>query len=151
MNQLITNTTQFTKTEISKIANDFVNKINEGHDKPLDIAIQLNYLEGLVKETKEKLKETINEELAKYSEKEITVLGAKIVKCAVKTEYDYSNNAEWVKLNEAAEKAIAARKALEEQLKKIPEGKSLVNEETGEITAAPIKLQTEGYKITLAK
>jgi len=46
---------------------------------------------------------------------------------------------------------IEERKKLEESLRKIPTGKTLVDDETGEVFIGPPKSSKSSYKVTLSK
>jgi hypothetical protein len=99
----------------------------------------------------DKLLDFIREELAKYQGKYTTKSGAKIEACETSIEYDYSNEIEWVKLDNAVNELLGKRKELEEKLKKIPAGKIIVDIETGETLTGPSKTSKSSYKITLLK
>lgn len=91
------------------------------------------------------------EEANKNAGKLQTNSGAKIEVCETGTRYDYTANPDWVELM-CEEKAIAdKRKALEEKLKKIPAGKLLVDEESGETLIGAPKTSKTNYKLTLSK
>lgn len=77
--------------------------------------------------------------------------GAKIEVCETGTKYDYSHNADWVELNRQEKEIAEKRKALEDKLKKIPAGKLLVDEETGETLVGASKTSKTNYKLSLAK
>jgi len=141
-----------TKTEISRVVSDAVNKImDEGG--ALQIAEAIAGMENLIKEMKARPEyvEAVRAEIAPHGKQITTATGAKVELVEAGTTYDYSNNPEWVRLNIEAERAIEARKELEKRLQRIEPGKMLVDEETGETLIGPIKTSKSTYRVTLPK
>lgn len=93
----------------------------------------------------------LRDELMKLKGKFHSASGSKIEACEAGVNYDYSTNAEWRELNEEIKFLSERKKLLEEKLRMIGEGKIVVDEETGEITEAPLKRSVSTYRITLAK
>jgi hypothetical protein len=77
--------------------------------------------------------------------------GAKIEACETGTTYNYSLTPEWVELKNQEKEISDKRKALEEKLKKIPAGKLLVDEATGETLCGPSKTSKSNYKLSLPR
>lgn len=80
-----------------------------------------------------------------------TPSGAKIEACETGVSYNYSNNPEWVELKNQEKEIADRRKVIEDILKKIPPGKILVDEESGQSLVGPSKTSKSNYKLTLAK
>lgn len=91
------------------------------------------------------------EEATKNAGKIETSSGAKIEVCETGVTYNYSNNPEWVELKNAEKEISDRRKAVEDVLKKIPSGKILVDESTGQSLIGPAKTSKTNYKLSLAK
>jgi nitrogen regulatory protein PII-like uncharacterized protein len=147
-NEIITQHFEPTKDTAAFLTNKITQAVESGETNVLLAAMQINCLELALKQAKENLKEYITTELSKYPEKSIELTAGTITKSNT-TKYDYSNNEDWVKLDKICQDAEKAKKALEDKLKKIEQGCSLVNEETGEMIQAPLKLVTDNYRITL--
>lgn len=77
--------------------------------------------------------------------------GAKIEACETGTTYNFSHTPEWVELKNQEKEISDKRKALEDRLKKIPAGKLLVDEESGETLCGPSKTSKSNYKLSLPK
>jgi hypothetical protein len=138
-----------TKATALQMAEQIKEIVESGTVDPMQIAIKLNCLELAIKEAKELIKPSVMDAINVYSEKQISILGAKVEKAEVGTKYDYSNDPKWNELNKVAETANLALKTHEDMLKKISSGKVLVGEDSGETYFAPIKSSTSSYKITL--
>lgn len=80
-----------------------------------------------------------------------TASGAKIEVCETGVRYNYSSNQEWVELTNQEKEISEKRKSLEERLKKIPAGKLLVDEESGETLQGPSKTSKTNFKLSLPK
>jgi hypothetical protein len=80
-----------------------------------------------------------------------TSSGAKIEVCETGVSYNYSSNNDWVELKNQEKEIADKRKSLEEKLKKIPEGKLLVDGDTGESLTGPTKTSRTNYKLSLSK
>ncbi len=91
------------------------------------------------------------EEANKNSGKIGTPGGAKVEVCETGTRYNFSHNAEWVEIMNREKEVADKRKALEDILKKIPAGKVLVDEDSGETLVGPSKISKTNYKLSLPK
>lgn len=140
-----------TKATALQMAKQIKDIAESGVVDPIEIAIKLNCLELSIKEAKDLINPIVLDSLNLFSEKQLSVLGAKIEKAEVGTKYDFSADNTWVALNMIAEKANENLKAHEARLKKIEFGKVLVDEDSGETFYAPVKSSKSSYKITLGK
>jgi hypothetical protein len=113
----------------------------------------LSAMEDFVKKVRgdERFCNGLLDELQKSSGKLTTSSGAAIEQCEAGIKYDYSNDGVWKVLNAEKEKIDKAMKDREAILKRIPAGKLLVDEDTGESIVGPVKTSKTTYKITLAK
>ena len=151
MSQLITINSELkpTKGTATILADNLLAIVSEGNANPLDALAKLKCLALAFEQAEKKIKELALEELEKHGGKSIEINGTKFTKIESGVKYDYSNNQLWQKLNEVSDAANAERKALEDKLKKIEYGHSIVNEATGEVIAAPIKTSTTTLKVEL--
>lgn len=119
----------------------------------LKIVETVSAMETFIKELKERkeFKEYAREELLKHGGKYVSPSGAMIEVAETGVKYDYANDNKWQELNRVAEEATEARKKHEEVLKKIPAGKLLVDDDSGEVFCGPSKTSTSSYKVTLAR
>jgi hypothetical protein len=140
---------QPSKEMAAQLADNLLSIVNEGNANPLDALAKLKCLSLAFEQAEKKIKELALEELEKHGSKSIEINGTKFTKIETGVRYDYSNNNNWNELNQHCENAIALRKALEDKLKKIEYGHSIVNEATGEVIAAPIKTSTTSLKVEL--
>jgi hypothetical protein len=93
----------------------------------------------------------VMDEIKKYGKDHTTGRGVKFELAETGTKYDYSENPEWVAIEERLKAVQAEKKALEEKLKKIPAGSTLVDESTGETLIGPSKTSKSSFKIILGK
>ena len=138
------------KTEIAKVADDIHSLIESGEAEPLKIAVALKALEELTKQARERIESLVLDEVSKYNGK-ASIYSASVETMESGVKYDYSSFSKWNDLNAQAEAAINARKAFEDDLRKIPEGMQVIDEETGEQLTRPNKSSKTTYKITLSK
>lgn len=139
-----------TKKEISISANNIAELVREGHLDPIELLVRMEATKALCEETRALIEPQVLE-LVTRTKEPLSWGQAKIEAAEVGVKYDYSANDEWNKLK-AQETAIAdKRKLLEDQLKKIPAGKVLVDEDTGETLTGAIKTSKSSFKVTLSK
>jgi hypothetical protein len=141
-----------TKKEIESLALLLVEDVLE-KGNPLELAERIAATENLIKALKENSRFTdyVKEELAKSSGKFSTPSGTRIEACEVSVSYDYSSNGDWLALDSQEKEIKERKKALEEKLRKIPSGKLLVDDQTGETLIGPVKTSKSSYKVTLQK
>lgn len=138
------------KTSCEQIANHIATVVKDGKVNPIDALIRLTAIEQTVTMAKEAIKLDVLFELDKYRG------GADINGTSVKTQetgvkYDYSVNEKWVDLDQQIKALTEQRKAIEEVVKKIPPGKLMVDEETGETWRGANKTSTTSPIVRLAK
>ncbi len=124
----------------------FVSKIEDelmyGNFNPLEVAVQTKQLEDLVKNIKASriIKELIDDETSKFTEKTIDFKGVKITK-SQRTIYNYAscNDEEWFKLNleiENLKEKIKQREKFLQTLSKNYAG-NIASVDTGEVINPP--------------
>ena len=139
-----------TKLGIEQLANNIASQVKEGLVDPIKAGVRLTAIAELCKVAKEKINDDAVEAV-RLNDGRAGFDGAKVEICETGVKYDFSLNEEWVRLAEAEAAIAEKRKALEERLKKIPAGKSLVDNETGEFLIGPAKSSKTSIKVTLAK
>lgn len=129
-----------TKAEIKSFAEKVISAVENGEIPVLQLDVQLKRIETVCETIRKATKEQVIDEASKYG-KVFDFAGAEISLTERKTP-DYSNDPEWASLNAK----IKAREAI---LKAIPEGRTLIDEETGEVISAPLYKRTDviSYKI----
>lgn len=154
LTQLPISAVGYTKQDIQGIADKIVNNMLESGNET-DVAIGLSVLESLIKSVKERKEfvSAVRDAIARQGIKgKMTLPNGTIIENAeVGTKYDYSSDNTWQSLNAELDTVKAKVKEREDLLKKIPEGKMMVDEDTGETIYAPVKTSTSSYKISLAK
>lgn len=141
-----------TKTEIESLADAIVTDLMD-KGNPLELAEMLSSTEHLLKTIKSDVRfaDYVKDELQKSSGKFTTSSGTKIEACETGVSYNYSQNPDWVELDKTIASFDVKKKQLEERLKKIPAGKLLVDESTGETLVGPSKSSKSSFKVTLRK
>lgn len=136
-----------TKTNVLVVANEMTEAVLNGDVDPIEFAIRCEFGIKVLTESKEIAKK---EALKNFSGKR-TLFGATVESVETGTNYDYSSNDEWVKLNNEIISLTEKRKAVEEKLKLATKtNTTLVDGD--EIIATPVqKISTTSLKITLGK
>ncbi|MEI9943530.1 MAG: hypothetical protein WDN26_04855 [Chitinophagaceae bacterium] len=93
----------------------------------------------------------VRTELEKYRGKFQAASGTKIEICEAATKYDFSSNGTWKSIMEQIDILTEERKSIEERLRTIPPGKTIIDAETGEMLQGPAKTSTSTYKVYLVK
>ena len=134
-----------TKTEQSNFIAKLVQEIESGCVSPLDCELSLKSLENIIKEVKERVKDYIQNEAAKY-EKTFEYRGVKISQ-AQKTTYDFSNSDDelYLSLKKQENEIKEQIKIRESQLK------SGIDAVTGEALTKPITKISNFLTITFPK
>jgi hypothetical protein len=99
----------------------------------------------------DQLTDSVRDEVINHNGRITTASGSRIELCEAGTKYDFSQDAEWTRLQEEIDDLSALQKQREQVLRFVKEGKMAVDEETGELLVGPSKTSKSGYKITLAK
>ena len=117
------------------------------------VAEALAVMEEFVKTVRrdERYVQFLRDELAKYHGHTLTHSGAKLESCEAGVSYDYSANVEWCALEAERYETERKKKALEEKLRGIAPGRTVVDPDTGEMLEGPQKTSKSTYRITLAK
>jgi len=141
-----------TKRQVAKLAEQSVQNVLE-EANIFQVAEALAAMDEFVKTIRkdERYIQFLRDELSHHHGKLVTNSGAKIELCEAAVSYDYSNNAEWRILDEQIQILTDRRKEVEEKLRKIAQGKVVVDTETGEVLEGPMKTSKSTYRITLAR
>lgn len=141
-----------TKANARLVADEIVKRHAEGELNALQTYIRLTGIEETIKNSKEGLKPFVLSQLAKYAQGATTELLAKAETTEAGVKYDYSQDAEWVRLNDDLEAAKAMLKGRETFLKGITKPLEVIDPETGlvSIIYPPTKTSTTTPKITLS-
>jgi hypothetical protein len=141
-----------TKRQVAELAEQSVQNALEAANI-FQVAEALAAMDEFVKTIRkdERFVQFLRDELCHHNGKLTTNSGAKIELCEAAVTYDYSNNAEWRILDEQIQILTDQRKRVEEKLRKIAQGKVVVDTETGEVLEGPMKRSKSTYKITLAR
>ncbi len=147
------------KAERQTIAKEVVEAVRDGRAGKLSTWIKckaiINIAETILND--EEMYRLADEELSLHpnarSKDGVEVYGVKVAKAAVR-KYDYKLDSVWAdlqeKIDEAAGKLLAEQKERETMLKKIPAGKSILDENTGEVMAKSVCVKDgETIKVTL--
>jgi hypothetical protein len=141
-----------TKRQVAELAEQSVQNVLE-EANIFQVAEALAAMDEFVKTIRkdERYVQFLRDELMHHHGKLVTNSGAKIELCEAGVSYDYSNNVEWRILDEQIQILTDQRRKVEEKLRKIAQGKVVVDTETGEVLEGPMKTSKSTYKITLAK
>lgn len=141
------------KEEIALFVAKSVAMVRDGMANPLDVTIQLKYVEEAIKQIREQIADMAISEADKYG-KSFEHLNAKIDVSFVGVKYDYSSckDTGWESLEEDCNYLLKKKKERESFLKTIKAPMQIADELTGGegITVyPPIKSGRESLKITL--
>lgn len=141
----------FSKRDIQLLALMAVETVLE-KGNPTVVAEQMAVMENYIKAVKgdRRFTDYVREELAKNGGKIISASGAKMEACEGGISYDYSANPAWVELEQTIATLEVQKKQLETRLRAIPQGRLLIDEESGETLIGPARKSTSTYKVTLA-
>jgi hypothetical protein len=136
-----------TKDSIGSFAMSVLHPVKEGLQDPLELYTAVKALENMCDIVKTQIKDDVLYSANKYHEKTFDFHGVKVEKCAVKTEYDYTNcdDALWNELQEQLLKLKEAISAREKFLKAVTDE---VYGKDGVQIKPPVKKVTDGVKIT---
>jgi hypothetical protein len=142
-----------TKTEVAQMADAAVAQVvSKGNF--FQVAEVISAMEEFTDKVRKdpRFVDGLLEELNKFPQGKLTTpSGAKLEACETGVKYDYSHNEAWAELEGQIKELTEKRKAIEDKLKKIPAGKLLVDESTGEAWIGAPKTSKTNYKLTLAK
>jgi hypothetical protein len=144
--------TGLTKSQIKEMAETAIQSVLErGNVTQVAEALSaMDEFKDLVRKD-DRFIDAVVEEVGKNGGKASTPSGARIEVCETGVRYDYSANPGWVELELQLKAIEKKKKELEDKIKKIPAGKILVDEETGESLCGAPKSSKTNYKLTLQK
>lgn len=147
--------TEVTKDSIKEQSLALLNDLDEGHIAPLQLAAQLKFVEDIITNVKEELRQRVIKEQSKYGKERMTYHGAEfdIREAGVKYDYSHCNDTIWDDLKQQLNDLNDKMKEREAFLKTLKERLTYVDESTGEIVTIypPQKKSTTTYAITWSK
>ena len=143
------------KETIKETSLALLKDLDEGHIAPLQLAAQLKFVEDVISNVKEELRQRVVAEKDKYGKDDMTYHGAKfdIREAGVKYDYSHCEDTIWNELSQQIDTLTEQRKEREAFLKALKEKLTYVDESTGEIVTLypPQKKSTTTYAITWSK
>lgn len=141
-----------TKAERETFVQMCVDEITSGYRNPLELEIMLKNLEETVNAIRKhpEVKEAIQQEAEKYTEKSFKAYGCAVTKTS-RTTYDFSNcnDSLYSELKEKEAEVKQAVKDRENFLKTIKPGMTISDADTGEILTPPATSTNEYLTIKL--
>jgi len=143
------------KTSIKEQSIALLNDLDEGHITPLQLAAQLKFVEDVITNLKEELRQRVIAEQSKYGKERMTFHGATfdIKEAGIKYDFSHCEDAIWNDIDKKMQMLTERRKEREAFLKTLKERFTYVDESTGEIITIypPQKKSTTTYAITWSK
>ena len=147
--------TTVTKESIKEQSINLLKDLDEGHITPLQLAAQLKFVEDIITNVKEELRQRVIAEQSKYGKDRMTYQGASFDIKEAGVKYDYSNCEDeiWNYIDKHIQELTEQRKEREAFLKTLKERFTFVDESTGEIVTIypPQRKSTTTYSITWSK
>lgn len=147
--------TEITKESIKEQSVALLNDLDEGHIYPLQLAAQLKFVEDVIANVKEELRQRVVSEKDKYGKDDMTYHGAKfdIKEAGVKYDYSQCDDVIWNDLKQQLDALTEQIKEREAFLKALKERFTYIDESTGEIVTLypPQRKSTTTYSITWSK
>jgi len=132
-----------------------LNDIDEGFMHPLQVAAQFKFIEDVIANVKEELRQRVVAEKDKYGKDTMTYHGATfdIKEAGIKYDFSHCEDAIWNDIDKKMQMLTERRKEREAFLKSLKERLTYVDESTGEIVTIypPQKKSTTTYAITWSK
>jgi len=132
-----------------------LNDIDEGHMHPLQVAAQFKFVEEVITNVKEELRQRVIAEQDKYGKERMTFHGATfdIKEAGIKYDFSQCQDDIWNDIDKQIQALTEQRKEREAFLKTIKERFTYIDESTGEIVTInpPQKKSTTTYAITWNK
>jgi hypothetical protein len=132
-----------------------LNDIDEGFMHPLQVAAQFKFVEDVINNVKEELRQRVIAEQTKYGKERMTFHGATfdIKEAGIKYDFSHCEDAIWNDIDKKMQMLTERRKEREAFLKTLKERFTYVDESTGEIITIypPQKKSTTTYAITWSK
>jgi hypothetical protein len=114
-NGIVLSLDNLSKEYLQSVASDIAKSVYEGNEYALPTYIKAKGLEEIAKSIQESIKEAAIDEAQDYRKDE-KVLGCEFLIKATPTTYDFSNNDEWVHLNNEINRLKALQKDIEKQM-----------------------------------
>ena len=147
--------TEVTKESIKEQSLALLNDIDEGHMHPLQVAAQFKFIEDVITNVKEELRQRVIAEQDKYGKEKMTYHGATfdIKEAGVKYDYSQCQDVIWDDLRKQLDALNEQIKEREAFLKTLKERFTYIDESTGEIVTIypPQRKSTTTYAITWNK
>jgi hypothetical protein len=147
--------TEVTKETIKEQSFALLKDLDEGHISPLQLASQLKFVEDIITNVKEELRQRVCAEQSKYGKERMTYKGAAfdIKEAGVKYDYSHCDDTIWNDLKQQSDALNDQMKEREAFLKTLKERFTYIDESTGEIITLypPQKKSTTTYSITWKK
>jgi len=118
------------KIHQQEIVDEVMIQLHDGNINPIDVELKLKALVNICKSILDNAHELICNEIDKYTEKTISIMGVEITKRTIR-EYDYESDRVWRDLKAIEKNDAEKRKAREKFLQSV-KGEGL-DPETGEI------------------
>lgn len=143
------------KDTIKETSLALLNDIDEGHMHPLQVAAQFKFVEDVIANVKEEVRQRVVAEQSKYGKERMTFHGATfdIKEAGIKYDYSHCEDDIWNDLDKQIQALTELRKEREAFLKTLKERFTYIDESTGEIITLypPQKKSTTTYAITWKK
>lgn len=147
--------TEVTKESIKEQSLALLKDLDEGHFSPLHLAAQLKFVEDVISNIKEEVRQRVIAEQDKYGKHKMTYYGATfdIKEAGVKYDYSQCQDVIWDDLRKQLDALNEQIKEREAFLKTLKERFTYIDESTGEIVTIypPQRKSTTTYAITWNK
>lgn len=126
---------EITKTQSKEHSIALLQMLDEGHLGPLQLAVQIKYMEDVFLYIKEELRQRVIAEKDKYGKDEMTYKGVlfEVKESGVKYDYSKCEDFIWNEINEQIHTLTEQRKEREAFLKTLKERFTYIDQSTGEI------------------
>lgn len=146
---------EVSKASIKEQSINLLKDLDEGHITPLQLAAQLKFVEDVITNVKEELRQRVVAEQSKYGKERMSYQGASfdIKEAGVKYDYSQCQDEKWNEINILVEGLTEERKEREAFLKTLKSSFTYIDETTGEIVTLnpPQRKSTTTYSITWNK
>lgn len=143
------------KETIKETSLALLNDIDEGHMHPLQVAAQFKFVEDVISNVKEELRQRVIAEQDKYGKEAMTYHGAtfEIKEAGIKYDYSQCNDVIWDDLKKQMDALNEQIKEREAFLKTLKERFTYIDESTGEIVTLypPQRKSTTTYSVLWSK
>ncbi len=126
---------EVTKETIKEQSIALLKDLDEGHFSPLHIAAQLKFIEDIITNVKEEVRQRVIAEKDKYGKGDMTYYGARfdIKEAGIKYDFSHCQDDIWNDIDKQIQALTEQRKEREAFLKTIKERFTYIDESTGEI------------------